>query len=146
MKLWLFLLLSSSAIAQPLPTTPPLKEDTNLYYLNVAWDNVTNAQQYMVGTFSNSFLVAIVPAFTNWATVSNLPLVLNDFELRAYSIGLAGQSGYSDKAIFHWSTLLTSNDLTNWTKAPAVEFDYSSNACAFLRLSNWSYAAFLHRQ
>lgn len=141
------LLLCSLAGAQPLPPVTTISPDTNRYYLDaLTWDNVTNAQQYVVGTFSNSFLVQVTYTFTNWTVVSNLPLALDAFEFRAYSMGVAGNSDYSDKAPLWWATLFTSNDLTNWFKAPAVEFDPRTNACAFLRLSNWTYRPNMHRQ
>ena len=141
MTLALFLLL-----AQPLPLVVTNAPDTNRYYTYCVWDSVTNAQQYWVTVYSNSFLLQMVPAFTNWTAVSNLPAVLDDFEFRSYAVNATGNSDYSDKAPLHWSTVLTSNDLTNWLQAPAVQFDPSTNACGFLRLSNWNYRAALHRQ
>lgn len=132
----LLLLLCSIAGAQPLPEVKALKVDTNLYWLPFGWDVVTNASSYSITVFSNSAVQQIVTCNTNYAAVSNLPSALDAFQFKAQAINSAGVS----------DLLYTSDDLITWFKAPGVEYDSSTNASRYLRLSNWTYATALHRQ
>jgi len=137
-------LLSCAAFA--LPITTPIPPDTNRYYLNFQWDAVTNATSYSVSAFSNSAIQQVVGCVTNYCTLSNLPSTLDGWQFKAQAINGAGVSDYSLAAPLHWSTLYTSDDLATWFKAPGVEYDPSTNASRFLRLSNWNYTSYMHRQ
>lgn len=144
----LLLFLPTLALAQvpPLPQVTAPKADTNLYYLPFAWGTVTNADSYAVRVYSNSTFLREVPSVTNYLQVSNLSSTLDAFEFRAVAINSAGVSDESNAAGLRLSTLYTSDDLATWFKAPGVDYDPATNASRFLRLSNWTYREFLHRQ
>jgi hypothetical protein len=138
--------LTCPARGQPLPPVTTIQPDTNRYWLAFQWDTVTNATSYSVTVFSNGLVQQIVASTTNFATVSNLPSTLDAFQFKAQAINVAGVSDYSLAAPLHWAALYSSDDLTNWFKAPGVEYDSSTNASRYLRLSNWTYSVELRRQ
>lgn len=121
------------------PVTTP---QTNTYHLTITCDTVTNAQWYSVVVQYKGTEVQRRYAMTNTIVVSNLSSDLSGYRFTMTATNLFGESDESVSAPLHLTTVQTSNDLTNWQKAPSVIYDPTTNASRFLRLSTW-HAQFL---
>jgi len=138
MGIWLAvaLLAADKFLSMPAVVIPPA--DTNTYHLTFTWDAVTNAQWYYVRVRSNGVEVARLYSMTNRVVVSNLIGNLDVYQFTCIATNvLAGESDDSIPAPKNLTLIQVSNDLTNWTAAPAVQFDPTTNARNFLRLTNW---------
>lgn len=112
--------------------------DTNRYHLTVTWDAVTNAQWYALIVRTNGVEVQRRWSMTNVVTVSNLDGNLDGYRFTAIATNVLGVSDESAPAALRWTTVCRSGGVSGpWVKAPAVEFDPTTNGCGYLRLSNW---------
>lgn len=111
---------------------------TNTYHLTITCDTITNAQWYSVIVQYKGIEAQRRYAMTNVIAVSNLSSDLSSYRFTMTATNLFGESDESVPAPLHLTTVQTSNDLTNWQKAPSVIYDPTTNASRFLRLSNYS--------